>query len=481
MTEPGTGGQSAALLQVYRLLSGIHAEQDLTRKMRAIVDAVVEAAGFDVAALNVLRSTGDFEVVAVAGRDDARNELLGVVLPAATFEAEFAISEAWGQLRFIPHQRASDPQAWFWDPDIPHGGAADSWHPLDALLAPLRAPNGDLIGVLSVDLPRDGLLPSLQQRGLLEVLATEAAIAVHNGMLSERIRVSESLFRQAFDGSGAGMALMNIEGGRFGRFIQVNPALCDILGHLRHHLLEMTDQDLTHVDDYADEESAIGDLMAGRIDSYRREKRLRHHNGEFVWVAVTSTITRNTDGSPRTGVSQIEDISAQKVEREGLHFRANHDALTTLPHRSAVTARLSASADRARLTGRSGAVMFLDVDDFKSINDRYGHAAGDQVLVTLAERIRRVVRSDDMVGRLGGDEFVIVADDLPPAEAHALAGRVRAAAAVPFEIRSPALSVTISVGVAEIGPDSGDADQILRDADHAMYRQKRSRPPSPPE
>ncbi|RIJ78161.1 sensor domain-containing diguanylate cyclase [Nakamurella silvestris] len=474
MTEPGAGSRSAALLQVYRLLSGIHAEQDLTNKMQAVVDAVVDSAGFALAALNTVRPTGDFEVVAVAGSVQAREDLLGVVIPASTFDEEFAASQAWGRLRFIPHDRASSPQAWFWDPEIEPVEAADAWHPLDALLAPLHSSDGVLIGVLSVDMPRDGRRPSVQQRGLLEVLATEAAVALHNGMLSDQLRESESIFRQAFDGSGSGMALMAIEDGRFGRFTRVNPALCAVLGFEAEFLLTMTDQELTHVDDQADEDALVGDLMAGRIDSYRREKRLRHHNGGHVWVAVTSTITRNRDGSPRTGVSQIEDISATRMEMEALHFLASHDALTQLPHRSAVIARLTASVGQSRATGRPGAVMFLDVDDFKLINDRFGHATGDQVLVMLADRIRTAVRADDLVGRLGGDEFVVIADDLSHVEARALAERIQAMVSAPYLSRSIVLSVTVSVGIAEIGSDGRDAAQILRDADHAMYLQKKS-------
>lgn len=470
-----TDDAAAALLRVYRLLSGIHAEQELSGKMQAVVDAVVEAVGFGTAALNVVLPNGDFEVVAVAGSEEARRELLGVVIPAPVFDAEFANALEWGLLRFVPHDRAPEPYAGSWIPDLAAGVTPDAWHPEDALLAPLHTPAGELIGVLSVDAPRNGLLPSTVQRGLLEVLVTEVATAVHNGMLAERLRVSEEIFRLAFDGSGGGMTLSGIEQGSWGRFTRVNPALATLLGYEGADLLHLTESELTHPDDRPHEQAGIADLLTGRIASFRRDKRLRRRDGQDVWVTVTSTVIRNRDNTPRTGISQIADISAKRTELETLHYLANHDVLTALPHRPAVMARLEESIDRARRTARPGAVMFLDLDRFKKVNDDHGHAVGDQVLTTVAGRIRSSVREGDLVGRLSGDEFVVVADDLTQPEARALAVRVRAAVAAPITLPHGVSRVQVSVGICAVDQDTRDARQVLREADLAMYQEKSRR------
>lgn len=467
-----SGGPADPLVRIYRLLSRIHAEQELSGKMQAVVDAVVDAVGFGMAALNVVLPNGDFEVVAVAGNEEARRALLGTVIPASAFDAEFEAALEWGLLRFIPHDRAPDGYPGSWTPDQPVGAAPDAWHAEDALLAPLRDPAGELIGVLSVDGPRDGLRPSPAQRGLLEVLATEVATAVHNGMLAEQLRISEEIFRQAFDGSGTGMALTTVEHGDGGRFTRTNPALSAVLGYRDGELLALTDQELTHPDDLPLDRAGSAELLAGAIASFRRDKRLRRRDGQYAWVTVTSTVIRNRDGSPRNGVSQVEDISATRSEWESLHFRANHDGLTALPHRPAVMARLEESIDRARRRGRPGAVMFLDLDNFKQVNDSHGHAIGDLVLTTAAERIRGTVREQDLVGRLSGDEFVVIADDVTPDQARSLARRVREAIAAPITVAAGAMVVTVSVGIRAIDVDCIDAQSILRDADLAMYRDK---------
>jgi diguanylate cyclase (GGDEF)-like protein/PAS domain S-box-containing protein len=443
--------------------------------MQAVTDAVVRAVGFRIAVVSVIRPDGNFKTIAVAGSEQATQEMLGLSRPASTYESEFRVADHWGTLRFVPHERAPSDLALSWIPDIEVRSEKDAWHPLDALFAPLHSSAGDLIGVISVDMPEDGRRPAKEQRGLLEVLAVEAAIALDNALLTERLRSGEEVFRQAFDGTGGGMALIAVTDGQAGRFTRVNPAFCRIVGQSAEQMLEMTPEDLTHPADRGLDLNLILDLIAGETNLYRREKRYLHHNGSTVWVTVTATIARRDDGSPLCVVSQIEDISAHRSQLEQLHHQASHDPLTNLPHRTMILERLQESIDTARRTGRPGVVLFLDVNDFKMVNDLHGHPVGDQVLIMLANRIRSSVHEADLVGRLGGDEFVVISDDLEDDGGHLLATRIEAAVAAPITNKGMAVTVTVSVGAAVIGTNGGDATQIMQEADQSMYRRKVSR------
>lgn len=440
--------------------------------MQAVVDAVLSAAGFGVAVVSVVRPDGTFTTIAVAGNEQARQELLGRSRPASTYEAEFAVADEWGLLRFVPHERAPSGTTLGWIPDMTVRLDGDAWHPMDALFAPLRSSTGALIGVLSVDMPEDGLRPGNHQRGLLEVLASEAGIALDNALLTERLRSGEEVFRQAFDGTGGGMALIGVVDGREGRFTRVNPAFCRIVGYPVEQLLQMAPEDLTHPEDRGMDAGLIAELIAGETELYRREKRYLHQNGATVWVTVTATIARRDDGSPLCIVGQIEDISARRTQLEQLHHQASHDPLTNLPHRTMIFERLEESIATARRTGRPGAVLFLDLNDFKMVNDLHGHPIGDQVLIMLAGRIRSSVREADLVGRLGGDEFVVIADDLDDEGGQLLATRIEAAVAAPITNKGVAVTVTVSVGASCIGTGGGDATQLMHEADQAMYRSK---------
>lgn len=169
---------------------------------------------------------------------------------------------------------------------------------------------------------------------------------------------------------------------------------------------------------------------------------------------------------------QLDEYERNRRESR-LERLARRDPLTGLPHRGAIDEELAASIDRARRTGRDGAVLFCDVDRLKSINDHRGHAAGDEVLRSGAMVLRQTVRASDVVIRYGGDEFVVVADDITPSSAEALAGRIRELVIDPAGATPGA---GFSVGIAVIDPCSTPSD-LLRRADAAMYSDKRSRRP----
>jgi diguanylate cyclase (GGDEF)-like protein len=169
------------------------------------------------------------------------------------------------------------------------------------------------------------------------------------------------------------------------------------------------------------------------------------------------------------------DITTLAEARSRLHHSATHDPLTGLVNRSLLRDRLSAALERARAAGRAVGLLFCDIDGFKPINDRFGHRAGDDVLVEVARRLLGATRETDVVSRYGGDEFVILLEDADEVVARSVIERVRAALAQPIRLdEGTDVQVRVSVGLA-VDPGRGDLDELLAQADSAMYRIKPTR------
>jgi signal transduction histidine kinase len=166
----------------------VNAGDDLSDVLQSLVDGVADVTGFAVAAVSHLNTDQHFEVLAVAGDEAARGSLLGVRTPWAEIIGEFEMADDWGLLRFIPHERLNGAEPRGWVPEMTPLDVADAWHPEDALLAPLFAPTGEIVGLLSVDLPRDGLRPDQFSRDALEMYAAQAGIAISNALQRERLR-----------------------------------------------------------------------------------------------------------------------------------------------------------------------------------------------------------------------------------------------------------------------------------------------------
>ena len=420
-------------------------------------------------------------------------------------------------------------------------------------------------------------------------------------------------FQLLFDEAPIGMAL----NGPDGRWLQVNPALCALVGYSAEELLARDFQSITHPDDVEVSVEQMQRMLAGEISFYEMDKRYLHQKGHELWIHLTVSIIRHDDGTARHFIAQIQDITERrrveqalrdsearyrrivelahegiwtidadarttyvnarmaemfgysvkemlgrhlsefmdedwwqvaaasldlrrqgKSERLDFKFRrrcggelwahlaasailaddgsyqgalavvnditarksaeaeldrlACHDALTGLANRARLVQRIGeALARQARATGTVG-LLFVDLDQFKAVNDSLGHAAGDQVLAQVADRLRRAVRDADTVARLGGDEFVIVAEYLTGAGAAVdLADRIRSGLADPITVCGLDIVVTASIGVALADPPAGsaagrrsddrgraardpapDPETLLHDADMAMYQAK---------
>ena len=283
------------------------------------------------------------------------------------------------------------------------------------------------------------------------------------------LRESEERFRVAFNQAAVGLAHVAPDG----RWLMVNNKLCEIVGYERRELLEMSFQDITHPEDLVADWALARRMIAGELEEKTREKRYRHKNGYYIWVNLTSSMVRDADGNPKYYSTVVEDISRRKqIEEELLHL-ANHDALTSLPNRSLLLDRLSQALVFAGRSKSKVAVMLIDLDRFKNINDSLGHDVGDKIIVEIAHRLLASVRAGDTIARLGGDEFVLIRPDVAREDAVAgVAQQILEALSCPMTVQGHEFYPTGSIGISMFPKDGLDGPALLKNADTAMYRAK---------
>lgn len=285
------------------------------------------------------------------------------------------------------------------------------------------------------------------------------------------LQANEQRFRTTFTNDPAGLVLVAPDG----RPVQVNPALCELLGRTGAELLGTPDLlELMMPEDRQEVADLCRQAFRESGASLVSERRVVHRAGHSVWVLLTVTQLPDPDEGTCLLI-QVENIDTQKELEQRLTHQALHDGLTGLPNRLTLHDRTTHAVARLQRGGGRGVTVmfFCDLDGFKSVNDEHGHAAGDAVLVEIARRLTDSVRPDDTVARLGGDEFVLLCEDLTdPAEARRIAERIERAIAVPIPWRGLDMSVTASLGIACATP-SVTADELIRQADTAMYQAKR--------
>lgn len=274
-------------------------------------------------------------------------------------------------------------------------------------------------------------------------------------------------FRGAFHDAPIGMALLSYGAGKF---VDANKALAGILGGTREDVIEHTLKDFTSPTDWQRDDRRAERLHDGATSlEMRQERVLRRLDGSTVWVRTWASMLET--GSEPLVLVHIEDITEQRNTAQQLEWAATHDALTGLPNRFSFLERLSVHLAGAE--PGSVAVLFIDLDNFKVVNDSLGHDVGDQLLITLAERLREVVRDRDLLGRFGGDEFIVMLSDVGGADDPIeVAERLRAEIVKPMILNGSEFHVTASIGITLNGVDSTDTGDLLRDADAAMYRAK---------
>ncbi|MEU9027726.1 diguanylate cyclase CdgB [Streptomyces sp. NPDC048383] len=551
----------ATLRQLHQVVAELNTARSLADTLQTVVDGIVVGLGYELACVNLVRPDGDLVVAAFAGDPAAEALITGRVGSRPSWDRRLTMGEDWDGLRFIPHTEGwvlledDVPQ---WHTDGPDPRFEDEWHPEDRLYAPMYATGGELLGVISVDRPRNGRRPGAWGREALQMYAFQAAIAISNARLranmqralvrlereQQALRASEESFRQAFEYAPSGMAIAEMGGDQHGRLLRTNDALCRLLGRPASVLRRYSFSDLVHPED-------IGTLLRTSAEGGRAELRLGRRDGTYVWVSLRNSVVADAADGPRFLLTHVEDIEERKRHELQLAHRASHDSLTGLPNSAELRSRLGARLCRrpqsvlatavealdAAYESRPGAggavehgfqpeaphgypgagrvdypefpdfpgatggrpegpydhhvhtvapatdvddgtkglaVLFCDLDGFKSINDRFGHHTGDAVLIEVARRLTTGVRDGDTVARLGGDEFVVLADGLGAADAADLAVRLRNAIIPPIRVDGRAVRVGASFGIGWAGCGMS-ADEVLRSADQRMYIEKRSR------
>jgi diguanylate cyclase (GGDEF)-like protein/PAS domain S-box-containing protein len=295
----------------------------------------------------------------------------------------------------------------------------------------------------------------------------------HDRIEAERLTValkeSDQRFRAAFD-HAAGMGLATADG----RWLQVNKSLCQMLGYSEDELLTTNVRVISHAEDADWMQEQINNLLEGSIASIQLEQRCLRKDGQTIWVILSVTKIAEPHDSAASLVFQVQDISDRKRAEEQLMHEALHDALTGLPNRAWFIDQVRKSLARWKRRKQGAfAILFLDLDGFKGINDILGHSVGDQVLVAFSERLGTSVRPGDTFARLGGDEFTILLDDLNDLnDAITAVKRLMVILKEPFHLPGRSLSISASVGVALSAEEYMDPDEMLRHADAAMYRAK---------
>ena len=276
-------------------------------------------------------------------------------------------------------------------------------------------------------------------------------------------------FETAFARAPIGMALVDMGG----HFLQVNDALCRITGYSRDQIQGISFRELSHPSHVDVDAPQLQALLDGDLASYQIEKRYRHAWGHSLWVLLTVSIVRDNQGQPQYLISQLQDISERKELERRLEHLVDHDFLTALFNRRRFEQALTQETKLAARYGGGGAVLLLDLDHFKDVNDRFGHKAGDDLLKTVAAALRERIRETDILARLGGDEFGIILPQADEAQALVVAEEiVKAMRRHTAMLADQVIPLTASVGVALFDHLTGI--ELLACADLAMYEAKES-------
>lgn len=331
----------------------------------------------------------------------------------------------------------------------------------------------------------DELAPAAQRRTTYLAVAgsATAALLVFGGLLilvlrrqravAEALAASEALFRATFHQAAMGIAHIAPDG----RILGANDKFCRLLGYGIDELRGRTVFDLS---DEAHRDEAR-QFLAHRLSAYSPvfspeiEKPYRRKDGTVLWVCEALGVVKDPAGRPDFLVAVVQDVTARKDLEARLSYDALHDALTGLPNRVMFEDRFARVLESARRYSRLAAVLYIDLDGFKDVNDSHGHAAGDVLLQQVARRLEGCVRAEDTIARFGGDEFGVVLTTLAQEDdAEVVAVKILQALAAPFDLGGTPVHVSASIGAALYPLHGRSADGLVAHADHAMYAAKRA-------
>ncbi|MFZ6749391.1 EAL domain-containing protein [Undibacterium sp. Ren11W] len=331
---------------------------------------------------------------------------------------------------------------------------------------PILASSGEVLGSFAI-YHHEAHAPSEFDLALIEQSARLASLAIERKQAEEKLQLAASVFTHAREG----IMITSVDGS----IIDVNDAFSEITGYSRAEVQGENPRLLSS----GRQSKEFYRTMWANLNAHGHcygEVWNRRKNGEVYAEMQTISAVRDAQGNTTQYVALFSDITAFKEQQNRLEHIAHYDALTNLPNRVLLADRLRQGMTQAQRRNDLLAVVFVDLDGFKAINDGHGHTAGDQLLVSIAARMKHALRDGDTLARLGGDEFVAVLVDLPDAAASAaILSRLLAAAAQPVNFGDAVLQVSASIGVT-LYPQATevDADQLMRQADQAMYQAKLS-------
>lgn len=272
-----------------------------------------------------------------------------------------------------------------------------------------------------------------------------------------------------FSHAPVAMAVVNREG----QLLRVNGALCDLVGYSAPELIGRTLASLSHPDEAARAADELRRLLEDGAPHVQLEQRYVHSTGRPLWVLASLSAVRTLAGEPASFVAHVQDFSDRHEVAQRMAYLADHDALTGLSTRHRFEEALARHRHTMSRYGARGTLLLLDLDGFKSVNDKFGHQAGDELLKAIATVLRGRVRESDVLARLGGDEFSIILPHTDLAHAEIVAGDiVRVISETAAIIGKRNVKVTASVGVVALANTAGQDPVALADA--AMYRAKRA-------
>jgi len=285
----------------------------------------------------------------------------------------------------------------------------------------------------------------------------------------DALRRSEERFRSIFEHAVAGMNTMDREG----RLVEVNDAFCRFLGFSAEELRGLSVEDFTHPEDRSETREALREAAVGLRQVYSREKRYIHKDGSTVWGHIFRAWVFDDEGQQTHSIGLVQDITERKRASEELDYLVHHDALTLLPNRRQLNDRMNHALARAERSGSQLALLHLDLDRFKMINDSLGLECGDQVLMEIGGRLNSMIRTSDTLARLGGDEFVVLLEELYEVKkAAVVAQKILAEIAAPLSAGGQTLVLTASLGISLYPSDGGTLEDLLKNAEKAMYQAK---------
>ncbi|MGO9016147.1 MAG: diguanylate cyclase domain-containing protein [Dissulfurispiraceae bacterium] len=308
----------------------------------------------------------------------------------------------------------------------------------------------------------------------VEVALYKSKIHKEKAQLTQKLRESEERLSLALKASGQSIYDSNLKTGE----AIVSPNYALMLGYDPAEFHETTTEWIKrlHPDDRERVAAVYRAYIKGEIPEYKVEFRQKTKDRKWKWILSVAKITeRDADGKPLRMIGTHTDITERKQAEEKIHHLATHDALTNLPGLRLAKDRILMSLKMADRNKKLAAIMYIDVDGFKEVNDSYGHVAGDMLLKELGKRLLSCVRKVDTVARIGGDEFLLVLTELQsPDDAALIAKKILRLMSQPFDLYGRVATVGLSIGIA-LYPDHGkDAESLIKQADKAMYVIKNS-------